>query len=86
MYRSIRDSKATMHNKLRQLIFIALKRNEFTARLPLRLSLRGYDVIVEGEVDSEASIYEVVATIESVSPYLRVRSRMTVSERAPAGV
>ena len=68
-----------MQNKLRQLIVTALKRNEFTCNLPLHVSLRGYNVVVSGHVNSEDTILEVVATIESVSPYLRVHSQMRVA-------
>lgn len=75
-----------MQNKLRQLIISALKRNEFTSYLPLRLTVKGYHVMVEGTVDSKAMIYEVISTIESVSPYLIVHSRLSVQQRKQAGV
>ncbi|MBZ0310368.1 MAG: hypothetical protein K8I82_30180 [Anaerolineae bacterium] len=75
-----------MQNKLRQLIISALKRNELTSYLPLRLTVKGYHVMVEGTVDSKAMVYEVIATIESVSPYLIVHSRLSVKQRKQAGV
>ncbi|NJL94568.1 MAG: hypothetical protein HC915_13015 [Anaerolineae bacterium] len=72
-----------MQNKLRQLIISALKRNEFTSHLPLSIKLQGYQVVVYGSVPAEELIYEVVATVESVSPYLQVRSQMQVERAAP---
>ncbi len=75
-----------MQNKIRQLIISALKRNEITSYLPLSLSVKGYHVVVEGAVDSKALVYEVISTIESVSPYLVVHSRLVVEQRKQAGV
>ena len=75
-----------MQNKLRQLVISALKRNEFTAPLPLSITINGLDVFVFGSVPVEDLVYEVVATVESVSPYLRVHSRMKVAKRSHAGV
>ena len=75
-----------MQNKLRQLIISALKRNEFTTMLPLELSVHGYNVIVSGEVENDALIYVVIATVESVSPNLRVQSRLKVAANQHAGV
>ncbi|KAB2903801.1 MAG: hypothetical protein KJ064_10500 [Anaerolineae bacterium] len=75
-----------MQNKLRQLIISALKRNELTSYLPLRLSVKGYHVVVEGTVDSKSLVYEVISTIESVSPYLVVHSRLSIEHRRTAGV
>lgn len=75
-----------MQNKIRQLIISALKRNELTSYLPLRLSVKGYYVVVEGTVDSKSLVYEVISTIESVSPYLTVHSRLKIENRKQAGV
>lgn len=75
-----------MQNKLRQLIISAIKRNELTSYLPLRLSVKGYHVIVEGTVESKTLVYEVISTIESVSPYLIVHSRLQIEKRKQAGV
>jgi hypothetical protein len=75
-----------MQNKLRQLIISALKRNEFTTMLSLDLSVQGYKVTVSGEVENDALIYEVIATVESVSPNLRVQSRLKVAAPQHAGV
>ena len=75
-----------MQNKLRQLIVSALKRNEFTARLPLHINLKGYEVTISGAVPSEEMIFEVVVTVESVSPNLRVRSRMQITSKQHATV
>ena len=75
-----------MQNKLRQLVVSALKRNEFTANLPLQVGVRGYHVIISGNIDSDELICEVVATAESVSPYLVVHNLMKVQNRRPAGV
>jgi hypothetical protein len=70
-----------MHTKLRQLVISALKRNDQTAKLPLTISLKHYQVVVSGEVASDKTAQEVVNTIESVSPYLQVQSRLTIAER-----
>lgn len=70
-----------MQNKLRQLIISALKRNEFTSHLPLHISLRGYDVVVSGVVPTDEIVCEVVATVESVSPYLQVHSEMELEQQ-----
>ena len=75
-----------MQNKLRQLIISVLKRNEFTCNLPLHISLRGYEVVVSGFVTTEDEILEVIATIESVSPYLQVHNRLKARRKAKAGV
>ena len=73
-----------MQNKLRQLIMSALKRNVYTSALPLVVHLVGYNVYISGRVASNRQIQEVVSTIESVSPYLRVHVALQVDEEAPA--
>jgi osmotically-inducible protein OsmY len=70
----------TMQNKLRQLITSALKRNIRTTTLTIEVSVRGYNVVVSGSVPSQEIADEVVGTIESVSPHLRVKHRMTIVE------
>jgi len=73
-----------MQNKLRQLIMSALKRNVYTAELPLVVNLRGYDVHVSGKLASQKDVQEVISTVESVSPYLNVIADFIVTEEAQA--
>jgi hypothetical protein len=72
-----------MHNKLRQLVLSALRRNPRTARLDVSVAVRGYEVLVTGGVPSKALIGEVITTVEAVSPHLRVYSEMHVVEPQP---
>lgn len=74
-----------MQNKLRQLVISALKRNEYTAHLPLRVSVRGYDVVISGQVASDKTAHEVLNTVKRVSPHLRVQSDLHVAvQNSPA--
>lgn len=73
-----------MQNKLRQLIISALKRNPYTNELALNIQVRGYYVTVRGVVSSDKLAEEVIRTIESVSPHLRVQSGLRVLEAVPA--
>ena len=73
-----------MQNKLRQLVISALKRNEQTMRLPLTIVVYGYEVVVSGQVETEAQIRETVRTIQLVSPHLRVHPRLVLKEHAGA--
>ncbi|HLA42136.1 MAG TPA: hypothetical protein VJZ27_01800 [Aggregatilineales bacterium] len=76
-----------MQNKLRQLIIIALRRNHITRDLPIAVTIHGYDVILSGEVPSKALRYEVINTVEAVSPHLRVESRISAdNEESTASV
>lgn len=70
-----------MQNKLRQLIISALRRNDYTADLPIQVRVVGYDVTISGYVPADFIRSEVVATIESVSPYLRIHNRLKVAEQ-----
>jgi len=68
-----------MQSKLRQLIITALKRNELTAPLDIYVQLnRGHEVTLSGYAPNATSLYEAIATIESVSPYLRVINHVEV--------
>jgi len=69
-----------MQNKLHQLIISALKRNDHTHMLNLGITVKGYDVIVSGQVISQHQAYEVIQTIESVSPHLRVFSQLAFAQ------
>lgn len=73
-----------MQNKLRQLIMSALKRNEYTSSLPLVVHLVGYDVFISGRVATNQQFQEVISTVESVSPYLRVHAELEITESAHA--
>jgi hypothetical protein len=73
-----------MQNKLRQLIIIALKRNHLTRDLPIAVSIRGYQVTVSGSVPSRALHYEVINTVEAVSPHLRLESLISVDKKVSA--
>ena len=70
-----------MHYKretLHHLIVRALKRNTFTADLPIDVRVVGEDVMLYGMVTHEDLIPEVVATVEAVAPFLRVHSHLRV--------
>jgi|GEM_PF-4167095 len=71
-----------MQNKLHQLVILALKRNSATAELQLDISMRGNHVIIRGYIYSDRLAQEVVDTVESVSPYLKVTSELTIAEPA----
>ena len=73
-----------MQNKLRQLIMSALKRNVYTSSLPLVVHLVGYEVYISGKVASNQQYQEVISTVESVSPYLRVYVALQVDKAAQA--
>jgi osmotically-inducible protein OsmY len=63
---------------LRHLIIRALKRNTFTAGEPIRVVVRGADVVLYGLVSDAELIPEAVATVEAVAPFLRVYTRLRV--------
>ena len=66
------------HEALRHLIIRALKRNTFTADEPIRVVLRGHDVVLYGLVSDPDLIPEAVATVEAVAPFLMVYTRLRV--------
>jgi osmotically-inducible protein OsmY len=72
-----------MASKVRKAVLAALKRNTFTADQPIEVRVKGTNVLLVGEVEDEALIYEAVATAESVSALLRVYSRLKVRQTAP---
>jgi hypothetical protein len=63
---------------LHHLIVRALQRNTFTADEPIKVVLRGYDVVLRGTVSHPDLILEAVATVEAVAPFLNVYSRLRV--------
>lgn len=63
---------------LHHLIVRALKRNTFTADQPIRVVVRGNDVVLYGSVVHADLIPEAVATVEAVAPFLNVYSRLRV--------
>jgi len=63
---------------LHHLIVRALKRNTFTADQPIRVVVRGNDVVLYGTVVHSDLIPEAVATVEAVAPFLNVYSRLRV--------
>ena len=73
-----------MQNKLRQLIVSALMRNVYTSEQTLIVEMEGYDVHVSGKVASRRHIDEVISTVESVSPYLRVHTDLLIIQESPA--
>lgn len=69
--------------RIKQVVYAALKRNTFTAQQAIEVHLKGRVVVLTGQVTSEELIYEAVATVESVSPLLRVISRLEVAAWQP---
>ncbi len=63
---------------LHHLIVRALKRNTFTADQPIRVVVRGDNVLLYGTVAHPDLIPEAVATVEAVAPFLYVYSRLRV--------
>jgi hypothetical protein len=60
------------------MIVRALKRNTFTADQPVRVVVNGCHVLLHGTVSHPDLIPEIVATVESVAPYIMVHSRLRV--------
>jgi osmotically-inducible protein OsmY len=71
---------------LRHLIVRALQRNTFTANQPIEVTVRGYRVLLRGTVSDPDLIPEVVATVESVAPFLHVYCRLRVRREDDASV
>ena len=67
-----------MNQKLRQLVITSLKRNYHTSKLPLQISIKGYNVMVSGSVPSQKSLREAIGTIQAVSPLLNVKTNVKV--------
>jgi osmotically-inducible protein OsmY len=63
---------------LHHLIVRALQRNTFTANQPIRVVVRGNDVLLHGSVNHSDLIPEAVATVEAVAPFLNVYSNLSV--------
>jgi len=63
---------------LRHLIIRALRRNDFTAREPIDVVIKGDAVWLHGTVRHPDLIPEAVATVEAVAPFLQVYSRLRV--------
>jgi hypothetical protein len=63
---------------LYHLIIRALQRNTFTAQEPIKVVLRGHNVLLRGSVSHPDLIPEAVATVEAVAPFLNVHSRLRV--------
>lgn len=68
--------------KVKDAVKIALQRNSFIATQEIEVKTKGYIVVLKGEVDSHELVFEAIATAESVSPLLDVRSRLTVRQPA----
>ena len=62
----------------------ALKRNDYTAELPLVVRMSGYDVYISGKLATNRDVQEAISTVESVSPYLNVHADFIVTEEAHA--
>ncbi len=67
---------------LHHLIVRALQRNTFTANQPIRVVVRGNDVLLHGWVSHSDLIPEAVATVEAVAPFLYVYSYLKVRHTA----
>lgn len=63
---------------LHHLIIRALQRNTFTANQPIRVVVRGNNVLLHGSVMHSDLIPEAVATVEAVAPFLHVYSYLQV--------
>ncbi|MCB9436799.1 MAG: BON domain-containing protein [Anaerolineales bacterium] len=70
-----------MKAKITAAVLAALKRNTFTASLPIHVQVDGRQVTLIGEVDREDLVFEAIATVESVSSALRVKSQLTVNKK-----
>ncbi|MBI5930269.1 MAG: BON domain-containing protein [Chloroflexi bacterium] len=71
----------TMFEKeIKLLVMAALRDNPDTCTQPIRVQVRGRNVMLSGVVGSENTVLEAIITVESVSEFLNVYSRLLVRE------
>ncbi len=71
----------TMFEKeIKLLVMAALRDNPDTYTQPIRVQVRGRNVMLSGMVANENVILEAIISVESVSEFLNVYSRLMVRE------
>lgn len=71
----------TMFEKeIKLLVMAALRDNPDTCTQPIRVQVRGRDIMLSGVVANENVILEAIISVESVSEFLNVYSRLMVRE------
>ncbi|MBZ0321323.1 MAG: BON domain-containing protein [Anaerolineae bacterium] len=71
----------TMFEKeIKLLVMAALRDNPDTCTQPIRVQVRGRNVMLSGLVANENVILEAIISVESVSEFLNVYSRLMVRE------
>ncbi len=74
-------AKMTMFEKeIKLLVMAALRDNPDTCTQPIRVQVRGRNVMLSGLVANENVILEAIISVESVSEFLNVYSRLMVRE------
>lgn len=75
----------TMFEKeIKLIVMAALRDNPETCTQPIRVQVRGRNVMLSGMVTNENAVLEAIITTESVSEFLNVYSRLMVRETTPA--
>jgi osmotically-inducible protein OsmY len=66
--------------EIKLLVMAALRDNDFTRTQPIRVHVKGRNVMLSGAVASETHMLEAVITVESISEFLNVYTRLQVRE------